>query len=367
MSNLPDALPTLVKPSEPMSKALLLAAGVICASQAACDSLPRTPVADEARLAVDAPQLVESRQGYTIGPGLAELAWNDPRALFGSVVAIVGTESRYAVADGRNRKVVFLDRQLNPLLESGRQGEGPGEFQFPSRLASSREGVAVLDQGLSRLYHLTWAGKVTDSFALAGDFNDVAVHPELGFLVSGDAFPGYYLARVTDEGIVPFGRIPGTLQPGTDATRFRPTNHVAVTRDGRVHVLDGLQFALVTFEDDGADGSVLLFPGDIRTDKVVQRRRRMEGFGGSVLAVNSVTEFDALPDGRLFARVTHRDAIGFVFDLRSREAIPVSLQSKEQEWMLGSTAFFDGAELVLSDELGGLKQVATRLTSPPGR
>lgn len=345
-----------MKASAPRS----LGAGILLLAMAGCDS---SPGASTSTSAVVPAAFATSGSAVAIGSTIARLAPDDPRAMFGSVAAMLRIESGYVVADGRNQELVFLDRELNPVKKVGRHGEGPGEYQFPSALATNDDLIAVLETGLNRVYYLTSDGDLVRSFQLSGDTDDLVVHPELGLLVTGNAFPDYYTTRVTKDGQIGFGPIPAAFRADARVSRFRPRNLVAATSDGILHVLDGEQLAMVSFDVDGNQTDLVFLPEEIRVSKLEDRASGTEAFGGPavVLSWSFVSDFDAIPDGRLFIRIGYKDAIGFVLDPGSREAIPILMPPSERVWMRNSSStYFDGERMVLTEDLGGIRLVETR-------
>ena len=163
------------------SAVLLSVAGNLLLTLSACESPSSAPPAEITYFS-------ESESEYAIGPVIARLNEYDERGMFAAIGAILGVDTGYVVADGLNHQLVLLDEQLNPLRTMGRQGEGPGEYQFPSRLARDGDHVAVLDVGLGRVSFLTAGGDFTRSRQVTGNLRDLAAHPELGLLVAGDAF-----------------------------------------------------------------------------------------------------------------------------------------------------------------------------------
>ena len=329
--------------------ALLSLSGSLLLALSACESPSSTPPAEIAYFA-------ESGSEYAIGPVIASLNEYDERGMFAGIGAILGVDTGYVVADGLNHQLVLLDKQLNPLRTMGRQGEGPGEYQFPSRLARDGDHVAVLDVGLGRVSYLTEGGDFTRSLQVTGNLQDLAAHPELGLLVAGDAFPDHYLARVTDDEQTGFARIPDVFRVHSDWVQLR-NDLVAVTPDGTVHVLDGRQLALVSYDSTGSQTGLVYLPEEARASIIERIESLTESFGGprTVLGVQAATTLQSLADGRLFVRVTSGNAIGFVLDLDSREAIPITVPSGNQ-WTQssGATTFFDGERLVFTEGMTGV-------------
>ena len=299
----------------------------------------------------------------------------DERLSFGSVADLLATPSGYFVADGLDPRIVLLDRNLDPVRIVGREGEGPGEYKFPSRLARADDRILVLDGGNGRVAYLTLEGDFVASQRVPGLASAVALHPELGLLVAGNAFPDHYLARVTAQGDAAFGRIPEELRVDAGGLFRWPVDLVAVTADGVIHVLDADQLALVSFRPDGALASVTFLPRDMRARKLKSARETDEALGGPtrVLGTQMVTTLGPLQDGRLFARITSvrpDSAIvkGLVLDLARLEAVPLVFPVQEDRpWARGGL-YLDGlGRVVLSEPRGaGLATAPLRIVDRDG-
>lgn len=285
----------------------------------------------------------------------------DERVSFGSVVDVLATPVGYFVADGLDPRIVLLDRNLDPVRIMGREGEGPGEYEFPSRLVRAGDRILVLDGGNERVAYLTLEGDFVDSQRIPGLVSDIALHPELGLLVAGNAFPDHYVARVTAQGDTAFGRIPEELRVDAGGLFRWPLDLVTVTADGVIHVLDVDQLALVSFRPDGELAGVTFLPRDMRARKLESRQETEEAFGGPtrVLGVQSVTTLEPLQDGRLFARIASvrpDSAImkGLVLDLEHLEAVPLIFPSGEDRpWARGGL-YLDGLDRVVLSEPQGV-------------
>lgn len=291
-------------------------------------------------------------QAYEIGLPEARLGPLDERVSFGSIADMLATPSGYFVADGLDPRIVLLDRNLDPVRIVGREGEGPGEYQFPSRLARADDRILVLDGGNGRVAYLTLEGDFVASQRIPGLASAVALHPELGLLVAGNEFPDHYLARVTAQGDAAFGRIPEELRVDAGGWFRLPVDLVTVTADGMIHILDADQLALVSFRPDGALASVTFLPRDMRARKLKSARETDEVLGGPtrVLSTQMVTTLRPLQDGRLFARITSvrpDSAItkGLVLDLKRLEAIPLIFPAdRDRRSARGARVYLEGLD-----------------------
>ncbi|WP_419860795.1 6-bladed beta-propeller [Candidatus Palauibacter sp.] len=311
-------------------------------------------------------------QVYEIGSSDARLDQLDERVSFGSIADVLATPGGYFVADGLDPRIVLLDRNLDPVRIVGREGEGPGEYEFPSRLARAEDRILVLDGGNGRVAYLTLDGDFVESKRIPGLASDIALHPELGLLVAGDAFPDHYLARVTAQGDTAFGRIPEELRVDAGGLFRWPMDLVTITADGVIHVLDADQLALVSFRPDGELASVIFLPGDLRASKLESAQEAEETFGGPtrVLGTQSVTTLGPLDDGRLFARITsvRPDSVitkGLVLDPERLEAIPLVFPAaRNRQWTRGGV-YIDGLDRAVLNPMWtvGLETAPIRLVA----
>lgn len=315
----------------------------------------------------------EGDQAYEIRSLAAHLDQFDERVSFGSMTDILVTPRGYFVADGLNRHIVLLDRSLDPVWISGRDGDGPGEYRFPSRMDHAGDQILVLDSGVGRVSYLSSDGDFVGSQLVPGNASDAAVHPDLGLIVAGDAFPDHYLAQVTAQGNAAFGRIPDELRPDPQDLLRMPLDLVTVSDDGLIHVLDQDQLALVSFDSEGTLLSVLFLPKRMRDRELSADRETIELFGGPerVLGTQFVLSLRPVEDGRMFARFTSGNTIGLLLDVERREAARVAVPAEREDWlwMRGSGVYFDGMDrAVLTEGLkaAGLLTAQIELMDPGG-
>lgn len=327
----------------------LLSAGLLPLALLACDPRSSAPVADAAFF-------TESDSAYVIRGLIAQLDIDDERAMFGSVMAVVkNADGGYVAIDALNQRLVFMDRDLNPVRTVGREGEGPGEYQLPWVLVRDEDEILVLDEGHARVTHLTASGQFVRVRQLGGFINDMAIHPELGLLVAGMEFPGYYLSRVIESEQTPLAAKPAELR--AESAFFQlPNDLVAVTPDGRIHVFDGSGLALASYDGAGRLLRWAYLPEEMRTALLERSARTTEALGGPsvVLGTTLGSVLHALGDRRLFLRITYLDTIGLILDPDSLSATPVTVpDGPEWRWLRDTAVgFFDGKRLVV-EGLGG--------------
>ncbi len=310
----------------------------------------------------------ESDSAYVISKVEARLGgFGDDRVAFGSILDVEKIPSGWAVLDGINRHIVFVDRDLNPLRIVGGAGEGPGEFQAPGQLAMVGDTIAVLEMGSGG--RVSYIGPQGNFLRVSGHVGhpvgSIAVHPD-----SGRFYPilarEHYLMRVTgDEDPRQIARVPAIFLPEIkgSADIAETPNLVAVTEDGTVHVLDGEHLALVSYDgSDDTGGRIALLPMEARNRLLEERSQTGKTFGGyELLLEQTVTRLDPLADGRLFARVRYRASEGYVLDPGSMTATPivVSLADWRQR-----VVYFDGRLLVLGGGLTPELVLATTELAP---
>ena len=275
----------------------------------------------------------ESDSAYVMGKVEARLGgFGDDRVAFGSILDVEKIPSGWAVLDGLNRHIVFVDGDLNSPRIVGGPGEGPGEFQAPKQLAMVGDTIAVLESGGRVSYLAPKGGFLRRSGHVGHPVGSVAIRPDLGRF-----FPilsrVHYLVRATvDVGPQQIARVPAAFVPeikGSAGTGGMTPNLVAVTGDGTAHVLDGKHLALVSF-DAGYDtgGRIAFLPREMRDRKLKEMTEAATSFGGVEISSSQwVTMLDPLDDGRLFMRVAHGAGQGYVLDPGSLTATPIMVES----------------------------------------
>lgn len=103
----------------------------------ACDRAPAPAPADPA---VDAPLTATTEDIYTVGTSSGE-DWET----FGGVGAVAfNAAGELSVFDSQGRRVIVVGADGGHLRTFGREGEGPGELQFPLAFTVLRDGRAVI-------------------------------------------------------------------------------------------------------------------------------------------------------------------------------------------------------------------------------
>ncbi len=305
-------------------------------------------------------QFAPASGAYRIQPPRARLSQLDDRVSLGSIVDILVLDDQIFVADGLDPRIVAFDWNLNPIRAHGREGDGPGEFRFPRRLAAAGEHrLAVLDLGTGRVSYLDSSGEFEDGVSISANTSDIAHHASVGLLVSGDVFPNHYLMRMDGTESVPFGMIPENFRERDGVPRElervlpRHRNLVTVATDGRIYVLDQRQLALVAYEPTGEIVETLLFSRTLRERKIQEANQATDAFGERLISIEFVSGFLPLDDGRLFVRMTSGDTLGYVLDPGARRATPLLTPGgHEWTWMQrGRIGAANMRQLVIGDNL----------------
>ncbi len=325
------------------------------------------PDADSRNAEPEPSYFAESAAAFEIGEIIAQamdlgedaLAWADD---------VEPTEQGYLIVDAGNDRLVLFDRNLNLLRTTGREGNGPGEYQFIRRIASAADRVVVLDVGSVSASYVKPDGTFLERSILRPNPTDVAWHPELGLVVADNGSPPHYLSRFHDGKQVAFAPIPTALRTDQDGVYRVRTNLVAVTPDGMIHVFDDFHLALVSYAPDGTLRGLNFLPEPTRSDKLQRRAETVATFGGSsiVLGASTATILQPLADGRLFVRVagSGEEGIGYVLDSSNSEATPVVFAEGHEGRRWGAHAHFENDQILLYsiDERYGSQLALARIT-----
>ena len=301
---------------------------------------------------------VQTSRLFVVGEAVASVEeWGDDLSLFGLFDA-EETEAGYLLVEAGNHRLALLDRQLNLLETKGREGDGPGEYQFPESMARAGDRVVVLDQGINRVSYVGLDGTFLSSVNVRPNPSDVAYHPDLGLVVADDRSSGHYLSRFRRGDQVSLAKIPTQFRDDDPSTFRIRTDMVAVAADGSIHVLDGLHLALVSYAPDGTYLQTAYLPEPERTKRLERRDRRVKALGGPSVSLGShlATILQPLPDGRLFVRASSVDlddppgfvALGYVLDPPGLEATPLAVAAgDERAWWVRSKRVHFGVETAL--------------------
>lgn len=264
-----------------MKRATVLALTLVLPVIHACD---RGPV--PADPAVDAPLAAVIEDVYTVGASAGE-DWET----FGGVAAVAfNAAGELSVFDSQSRRVVVVDAEGGHLRTFGREGEGPGELQFPLAFTVLPDGRTVIfDFGRPGTFEIydasgTFESGVTVDIAqgVPGSLLLPLPHgrlastggPRFVFASPDDASAGdedhrrdihvFSLAGDDTEVLYRAWGLPPTEadvtvlnergQPEMTLNRlraFEPGLHLAVHMDGRLAVADSTTYEVKLLDADG--------------------------------------------------------------------------------------------------------------------
>ena len=75
---------------------------------------------------------------------------------------IIDNDVLYAV-DSKNQRILTMDKEFNLLNEFGKEGNGPGEFVKPYRIAFRHNMIFVSDYGANKIHVFTKNGRYLNS------------------------------------------------------------------------------------------------------------------------------------------------------------------------------------------------------------
>ena len=166
----------------------------------------------------------------------------------------VNQQGDVLVADQEAPTLRVFSRDGKPLRQFGRQGSGPGEYQFPMRAAfGPRESVHVLDMRLRRITHTAADGAAPTAAPIGAFPSAVGASGESGELVVlSDDFRGTLsIMRWMPDDTPPAVVAKVDNPPSQDGALHMIG--VAVSRDGEIAVaLDPNQYRIVRYGPDGA-------------------------------------------------------------------------------------------------------------------
>ena len=190
------------------------------------------------------------------GPdGRYEHQWSMPEAANGKPTGLcVDKQNRIWVADTHYHRVVVFDRDGRELLRFGEQGEGPGQFTFPTNVAIDRDGNAYVGEygGNDRISKFSSEGKYLFSFADKNSGTAWVERPAgLVFDENGDLWVAdachHRICRYNHEGqfLSAFG------SPGTLPENLNYPYGLTLEKGGSILVADRNNNRIARFNRDG--------------------------------------------------------------------------------------------------------------------
>jgi sugar lactone lactonase YvrE len=156
-------------------------------------------------------------------------------------VGLAVADDALAVVDSQAHAVFVFDLQGTLRFQFGHRGTAPGEFNFPTHIASDRQGhLLVTDSMNSRVQVFDFSGKFISAFGSNGDTSGHFGRPKG---VAADAFGHIYVADAMFDNLQVFD-LSGQLllnigQSGKRPGEFSLPGGVAIGTDNQIYVADG--------------------------------------------------------------------------------------------------------------------------------
>lgn len=110
-----------------------------------------------------------AQQAPTVALGAAQATYAEPYTLISSVRELPG--GKVIVVDTRDKVVQLVDMASGTATKIGREGSGPGEYQFPrSLLAMPNNETFLVDPMQNRFLRIDVAGKVLETISYPAGF-----------------------------------------------------------------------------------------------------------------------------------------------------------------------------------------------------
>lgn len=156
-------------------------------------------------------------------------------------VGVAVTDDSLAVVDSQAHAVFVFDLQGKLRFQFGRRGAAPGEFNFPTHIATDRHGhFLVTDSMNSRVQVFDLTGKFISAFGSNGDTSGHFGRPKG---VAADTFGHIYVADAMFDNLQVFD-LSGQLllnigKSGNREGEFGLPGGVAIGADNLIYVADG--------------------------------------------------------------------------------------------------------------------------------
>jgi sugar lactone lactonase YvrE len=163
-------------------------------------------------------------------------------------LAIAG--SSLAVVDSQTHAVSVFDLAGKFLFTFGKRGTGPGEFNFPTHIASDANGQWLVTDSLNcRIQIFSNDGKFISQFGSSGDTSGHFGRPKG---VAADSFGHIYVADAVFDNVQIFDATGRLLlnfgQSGDGAGEFGLPNGVVIAPDNTIYVADGYNHRVQIFK-----------------------------------------------------------------------------------------------------------------------
>ncbi len=230
----------------------------------------------------------------------------------GSVHGLVATAGGYWVGDSGGDRLLRLDRNLEPIEVVGRSGSGPGELEMPMHMQGLGADLAVMEMGNGRVSIFDSVGEFRRTVSLPVPVAPFDWAGEDHFMVS--VAGASYLAEVGFDGSVR-SLAPRTRNGSDDSPPA--ANMVAVTKEGRLVVVDGVLGEVRVFERDGAPVGGVVLPSALVEANQADHEAMEEmaaQLGARALPSSFVKQTATQADGRVLVLVAGGRTFGLLFD-----------------------------------------------------
>ena len=252
-------------------------------------------------------------------------------------VLSVDAEGNLYVADGRNRRVMLYDPAGKFVRQIGRQGQGPGEYSYPSRVFIDLDGKPIV-----------WAGREMVSFGKDGAFTKKV--PIKTFLSRAALGPRGTVIGTGQPGDGPGGPKYKLIQVGADGELLRTVaEYRGEFKENQTAIVfhtysNNIDFASLTpetfvygFSDEyrlivaDAEGKTILAMTKEEKPKAISGREKDEtrksGIWATIGTSDKTLRDGDFPDHRPFFGRIFTDDAGRIYVARTR-----SIFEKEAPW-----------------------------------
>lgn len=246
-------------------------------------------------------------------------------------MALIGDS--IAIVDNGNERVVLLDGEMVLAWATGREGEGPGEYEGIRAVRPSPGGMIVADIGNGRFTELDRSGTVlrtvqapysADSFGVLAD----------GTVVLPARLESHFAYLLTDSGRVPIAERDSAGSADLFGNRARQPA-IAVTAGDTIHVFDETAMRLFKFGPTGERVTDRALPVSFADSAWGESQRRVDALertGYRVVGITKTKALAATPDGRLLLLITMGMTVGWVIDPHTYEAQRITIPRDITAW-----------------------------------
>jgi|ERR1051325_7397082 DNA-binding beta-propeller fold protein YncE len=165
------------------------------------------------------------------------------------------TADSLIVADSQAHAIFVFDLRGRMRFRFGRRGTGPGEFNYPTHVATDKEGHVLITDSLNgRVQVFDAAGKFIAQIGTAGDAPGSFGRPKG---VAADTFGHIYVVDAMFDNVQIFdlkGRLLlGWGEGGTKPGQFGVPAGIAIGPDNRIYVADSYNRRVQVFEYIGEE------------------------------------------------------------------------------------------------------------------